>query len=173
MFDVHLFVSFCFSFQNIDICHPVFHLGVILKCNKSFLFFGLDLKIFVWLSTLPSPHPSCWAFLFGQPPNVFQTGAEQSLYFYFLFSRTYICAPFVFCGGEQKGLYLCLCGDHWPLAFSLKAAFSFSEGNTSFATDRKFAHQQVQIQKSLSFATFVSQLRRGIKNTDILRSDGL
>lgn len=72
-----------------------------------------------------------------------------------------------FGGGEEKGLYLCLCGDHWPLAFSLKAAFSFSEGSTSFATDRKFALQQVQIQKSFNFATFVSQLRRGTKNTQI------
>ena len=29
------------------------------KVTKVFFFCGLDLKIFVWLSTLPSPHPSC------------------------------------------------------------------------------------------------------------------
>ena len=104
-------------------------------------------------------------------PLMFFKQAPSKVCIFIFFSVAFVFAPHLyFGGGEEKGLYLCLCGDHWPLAFSLKAAFSFSEGSTSFATDCKFAQHQVQIQKSLRFATFVSQLRRGIKNTDILRS---
>ena len=138
MFDVHLFVSFCFSFQNIDICHLIFHLGLILKCKKSFLLCGHDLKIFVWLSTLPSPHPSCWAFLFGQPLNVFQTGAEQSLYFYFLFGRICICGPFVFWRrGRERPIFVFVWG---PLATGI-----LSQGSILILRGEHFFRNRPQI----------------------------
>ena len=116
MFDVHLFVSFCFSFQNIDICHPVFHLGVILKCNKSFLFLRARFENLCMAVNPPQSPPLLLSIPIWTTPLMFFKQAPSKVCISIFFSVALIFAPHLYFAEGNRKAYICVCvgtTGHW------------------------------------------------------------
>ena len=130
MFDVHLFVSFCFSFQNIDICHPVFHLGVILKCNKIFLsFVGSIWKSLYGCQPSPVPTPPAEHSYLDNPLMFFKQTPNKVCISIF-FSVAFVFAPHLYFAEGNRKAYICVCvgtTGHWH---SLSRQHSHSQRGT-------------------------------------------